>query len=294
MKRQFIFLFALSLPVIAFSQINIQRGGPQKPVKYEALDNGALRVLYEVKSVNDVSKPDKTETDYRVLEIGEKGISRFYSDNRRRMDSVIVEISKKGASQLDMRNILSDNGISSSGDQKDVFKNYPAGKITVTDRIASTDYLYEEPVEDVQIQWKMEAGTTREILSYACQKATADFRGRHYEAWFAPDLPINNGPWKFSGLPGLILAVEDADKNFSFQAIGIENSTLPIQFSKKDYIKTARKEMDKIQKRFAENPVEFMTNSMPGAKVMIKVVDENGNEKTGKEVKFPYNPIELE
>jgi GLPGLI family protein len=293
MKQYFTFLFALSLPAIAFSQINIQRSGPQKSVKYEALDKGALRVLYEVKSIHDVSKPDKTETDYRVLEIGERGISHFYSDNRRRMDSVMTEMLKNRTSRLDMRNVLSDNGISSSGDQKDIFRNYPFDKITVTDRIASTDYLYEEPLEDVQIPWKTEVDT-KEILSYSCQKATSEFRGRRYEAWFAPDLPINSGPWKFSGLPGLILAVEDSDKNFSFQAIGIENSTLPILFPKKDYVKTSRKEMGKIQKRYAESPVEFMTNSMPGAKVMIKVIDEDGNEKIGKEVKFPYNPIELE
>lgn len=290
MKRFLISLLALGFPAIIFAQFNFQMG-PAKQVKYEPLDSGALRVFYEAKTARDASKPDKTETDYMVLDIGEKGISRFYSDNRRRSDSVMTELMKRGGPVNINQNTLSDNGISSMGDSKEIFKNYPAGKTTVIDRIVSSDYLYEE--DRNMFQWQIESDT-REILSYTCQKAVTDFRGRHYEAWFAPDLPFNDGPWKFAGLPGLILAVEDSAKNFSFKAIGIEKSSLPVQFPQKDYVKTSRKEVMKIQKRFIEDPMGYITNSMPGARVMIKTVDENGVEKSGKEVKFPYNPMELE
>ena len=290
MKRGLIFLLSFSFPTIIFSQISISRGAVSA-VKYETIDSGALRVFYEVKTARDASKPDKTETDYMALDIGEKGISHYYNDNRRRTDSIMSEMMKRGGSVNINQNTLSDNGISSPGDSKEIFKNYPAGKTTVTDRIVSSDYLYEE---DKNIfQWQIESDTC-EILSYNCQKAVTDFRGRHYEAWFAPDLPFNDGPWKFAGLPGLILAAQDSDKNFSFQAVGIENSKLPIQFSQKNYVKTSRKEVEKIQKRFIEDPMGYITNSMPGARVMIKTVDENGVEKSGKEVKLPYNPMELE
>ena len=290
MKPRLFFLFAFAFPAIAFSQFNFQPGF-MKPVKYETLDNGALRIIYESKLVKDVSKPDKPETDYMILDIGEQGISRFYSDNMRKMDSIMSELMKRGGPIRIDRNTLSDNGISSHGDPKEIFKKYPAGKITVTDRIASSEYLYEEDWN--LFQWQIESDT-REILSYTCQKAVTDFRGRHYEAWFTPDLPLNDGPWKFSGLPGLILAVEDSGKNFSFQAIGIENLKKSIEFPQKDYLKTSRKEVEKIQKRFNEDPTSYLTNSMPGAKVMIKTIDDNGVEKTGQEVKFPYNPMELE
>ena len=291
MKRLLFLIFAFGLPTVIFAQFVM--GGPAKQVKYKHLDNGAIRVFYETKAVKDVSKPDKTEKDYMVLDIGEKGISRYYSDNRRRMDSVMTEIMKRssgGPIRFD-QNTMSDNGISSAGDPKEIYKNYPSGKITVTDRIVSSDYLYEE--DKFNFQWQIES-ETREILSYTCQKAVADFRGRHYEVWFAPDLPLNDGPWKFGGLPGLILAAEDSDKHFTFQAIGIENSNLPVDFSEKDYLKTSRNEVEKIQKKFNEDPMGYMTNSMPGARVMIKTMDENGVESTGSEVKFPYNPIELE
>jgi len=290
MKQWLFLLLVFAFPAIAFSQFNFQMG-TAKSVKYETLDSGALRIFYEVTTVRDASKPDKPDKDYMVLDIGEKGISRFYSDNRRRTDSLMAEMMKRGNQIKLDPNILNDNGISSMGDSKEIFKNYPSGKITVTDRIVSSDYLYEE--DKNLFQWQIEP-ETREILSYTCQKAVTDFRGRHYEAWFAPDLPLNDGPWKFSGLPGLILAVEDSAKNFSFQAVGIENSKLPVQFPQKDYIKTSRKEVEKVPKRFIEDPMGYISNSMPGAKVVLKVVDENGVEKIGQEVKFPYNPIELE
>jgi len=294
MNRLLLFLLTFMFPAIAFSQFNFRMGGPQAPVKYESLDNGVLRVYYQTKLVSDAANPERTFEDYMVLDIGEKGISRYYSDYRRRTDSIMNEVIKGAGAGGPVRfdsNTLSNSGISSMGDSKEIFKNYPSGKISVTDRIASSDYLYEE--DKNLFQWQIETDT-REILSYTCQKATVSFRGRNYEAWFAPELPLNDGPWKFSGLPGLILAVEDSDKNFIFQAAGIENFKLPVEYPQKDYLKTSRSEIEKIQKRFNEDPTGFLTNSMPGARIMIKTIDESGVEKSGNEVKFPYNPMELE
>lgn len=47
--------------------------------------------------------------------------------------------------------------------------------------------------------------------TYACTKATGRFRGRDYEAWFTPDVPIPSGPFKFGNLPGLILEMHSLD-----------------------------------------------------------------------------------
>ena len=58
------------------------------------------------------------------------------------------------------------------------------------------------------------------------------------------------------------MATEDSAKNFNFQAIGLEHSKLPVQFPKKDYVKTSRKELEKVQKRFIENPMDYISNSI--------------------------------
>lgn len=294
MNRLLFLLIVFCFPAIAFSQFNFRMGGPQAPVKYESLDNGVLRIFYQTKFVRDMSNPERTFEDYMVLDIGEKGISRYYSDFRRRTDSIMNEVMKGAVNGGQVRfdaNTLGNSGISSPGDSKEIYKNHPSGKISITDIIANSDYIYEE--DKNLFQWQIESDT-REILSYTCQKAVTNFRGRRYEVWFAPELPLNDGPWKFSGLPGLILAAEDSDKNFVFQAVGIENYSLPVKYPQKDYLKISRSELEKIQKRFNEDPTGFLTNSLPGAKISIKTIDDRGVEKTGSEVKFPYNPMELE
>lgn len=52
---------------------------------------------------------------------------------------------------------------------------------------------------------------TTEILGYACQEATVEFRGSKFIAYFTNDIPTTFGPWKFHGLPGLILSVKSQD-----------------------------------------------------------------------------------
>ncbi len=70
------------------------------------------------------------------------------------------------------------------------------------------------------IRWKL-ARDEKVIGGVLCRKASGYFRGRNYEAWYAPGIPVRMGPWKFSGLPGLILEIYDLEKQVFFSAIAI-------------------------------------------------------------------------
>ena len=62
--------------------------------------------------------------------------------------------------------------------------------------------------------------------------ATSDFRGRHWTAWFATDIPVSDGPWKLGGLPGLILEAYDKGHQYTFTAVGLERvAEEPIVFT---------------------------------------------------------------
>lgn len=63
------------------------------------------------------------------------------------------------------------------------------------------------------IKWKM-VNEQMQIDSLICQKAVAKFRGRNYIAWFSLKYPINIGPWKLDGLPGLIIEAYTDDKTY--------------------------------------------------------------------------------
>ncbi|MBS1735943.1 MAG: GLPGLI family protein [Bacteroidetes bacterium] len=61
------------------------------------------------------------------------------------------------------------------------------------------------------IVWNL-SDEIKKIDTFDCYKATASFRGRNYVAWYAPSIAISEGPWKFGGLPGLILEIYDTSK----------------------------------------------------------------------------------
>lgn len=76
-------------------------------------------------------------------------------------------------------------------------------------------HIIKEDLPD--LKWNIQ-NDTKQIIGIATQKATIKFRGREYEAWFAPTIQINNGPFKFHGLPGLILEIRSLDNSYRFEA----------------------------------------------------------------------------
>ncbi len=78
------------------------------------------------------------------------------------------------------------------------------------------------------INWQIHS-EQRKIGKFNCIRATATFRGRDYEAWFAPEIPLPHGPWKLHGLPGLILEAYDTRREiqFLFESIDIPSASAP-------------------------------------------------------------------
>lgn len=109
-----------------------------------------------------------------------------------------------------------------------IYKNYPEGKLTET---AYFDMEYWKYVEDWEKpSWEI-TDDTKDILGYQCFKAETDYRGRHWTAWFTPEIPIEEGPWKLCGLPGLILEAYDPHHDYSFTANAVfTNPTLQVGY----------------------------------------------------------------
>lgn len=97
-----------------------------------------------------------------------------------------------------------------------IVKHYPDMKMDYIEKIASgfspINIGYSETVK---FDWKI-SNDKAKIGEYNTQKATTEFGGRNWTAWFTTDLPFQDGPYKFSGLPGLIVKIEDEGKNYSW------------------------------------------------------------------------------
>ena len=142
-----------------------------------------------------------------------------------------------------------------------VYKNHPAGAITVTDGLREDQVTYRDTLNAQQ--WTI-TDSTREVLGYTCQQATADFRGRRWMAWFATDIPVSDGPWKLGGLPGLILEAYDEGQQHVFTAVGLERvKDELIIFNQQDsrnrrFEPTNRLEFLRMERRFLMDSNSFI------------------------------------
>lgn len=73
--------------------------------------------------------------------------------------------------------------------------------------------------------WQIESNETKKIDRYLCNKALVTFRGRNWEAWYTTEIPYSFGPWKFNGLPGLILEIYDETNRYHWTASNIKFNT---------------------------------------------------------------------
>ena len=104
--------------------------------------------------------------------------------------------------------------------------------------------------------------------------------GRNYEAWYTPEIPRSEGPWKLQGLPGLILKASDSRQHYTFVCTGIEKA------GKEEAILFIGSEHE----RFAADPIGYLKETSPGMQIIVK--GEDGQPMHPKNT--PYNPIEKE
>jgi GLPGLI family protein len=115
------------------------------------------------------------------------------------------------------------------------------------------------------MKWKIQKSKPIRYLGLDCYQAKGHFRGRNYTAYFAPKIKKSDGPFKFSGLPGLIIKIAADDKYKIWQAIKInyqkkEGFAIPEKFKGKavsfaDYVKMKKSEDKQYIKDYkAKNP----------------------------------------
>lgn len=265
----------------------------QEQKKGKVMDHASLRCYYLFSKKNEGQvKPYRTDT--MVLEAGMLA-SRFYNPSRLIRDSMVnakmknidpaaiksINVYKADAGK-DLTGMPGTAASSSAeGESYQVIKDRSAKKIMVADYISAIGdrFLYTDEIG--ALAWKISAETDT-VASYMCQKATLNFRGRDYIAWFTEDVPVNDGPWKFSGLPGLILKIEDTKGLFSFKLIGLDqlSDSVPIGIDESKSIKCTRAEFEKLKKK---QDAGMQINFNSGVMIIAAMPG-----------KFEYFPIELE
>ncbi len=248
-------------------------------VQYNVVDTADLEIVYAHAMFDPVLKQKELRHD--ILAIGNNRQSMFISYGYYQIDSVAN--AKNGELESFNEERERFRKYDASGKSGQILKNFKTDVSCFHGIIFGQSYQYEEPIPE--INWELTDGT-KEILGYECHKATARWRGRDWTAWYS-DIPFSDGPWKFTGLPGLILGLEDATGEHRFQAIGIKKDNYPFGFRRKSKpIKTKREKFEAMQKDHKLNACKTLANS---GLVQVKPEDI---ERISR--RLFYCPIELE
>src|SRR5699024_5857726 len=200
---------------------------------------------------------DSTDREERTKEIHHlytgKSISYYVSEVHLRLDTLISKFRDMSPSQMS-RSSSNFEDMPRPDFLAQVFKDIEKQEALVRVRVLREGYIYEE--NDFPVEWEI-SEESKEIGEYTAQKATTSFGGRNYEAWFTFEVPIQDGPYVFSGLPGLILEISDLDKDYQFFVSSIESlkENVEINSEKEDFKTVEKKKFIKAFQNFRENPL---------------------------------------
>jgi GLPGLI family protein len=159
--------------------------------------------------------------------------------------------------------------------------------------------LYRISEKSPPFKWEM-TKELKKIGDYTCQKAMLTYSGRLWEAWFTTDVALQNGPYVFDGLPGLIISIKDSKNNYQFSLTAIrkeENihlsyfSTKPLDITQKQWVKVQQDYYNDPYREMKSGNVKVLWQDANGKKF---VPDYKELTKTEQQyLKKHNNPIEL-
>lgn len=265
--------------------IRVEGGGMSansvSAAEHKEIAKGVMEFMYDYRFLRDTTDITSESTDRMILQVG-YGLSKFSSYRTMQIDS-LLRVSTADQIEANPTRYI-------SGETYSIYKNYPTGKLTMTDKIATDWFLVEELIPEQQ--WTL-TDETKEILGYKCKSAKCSFRGREYTAYYTDEIPVADGPWKFGGLPGFIMEVSDADNHYSFTCVGINSKAdRPITIPEVQYNKTSRVKFYQAKHRYDTNPLGYL-ETVSGIKVNVTSNGE-AREDLNKPRELTYDYIETD
>ncbi|MBQ7042325.1 MAG: GLPGLI family protein [Muribaculaceae bacterium] len=279
MKQYYLLILATCINLNANAEL---APTPQPLGNFETIEASKYEVRYSFRFKKHNTDKEYLE-DTRVLQIGD-GLVKEYSDIIYHFDSLATENFRKGLPTSSNTNETLPCEIFNYHKRKGIKVKYRlmlnGGVLCYDDRYPSFD-------------WKFSEDAPMEIMGYSCGKATVNFAGREYSVWYTTDIPLPYGPYKFYGLPGLILRVEESNGMYIWEVFSVVKSSAPINiYTYEKEIKCNRQDANKTIGRMMRKPLTFLSSS--GTKIMVARSDGSFGAPSNNEQENLYEPIELE
>lgn len=272
------FFFISSLFTYLFSNAQIQ--------KNSYVYQNDMQITYKLTYTLD-STSENRKSELMMLKIG-GNLSHFESIGSLALDSLLnyaetLPFDQNNADLIKQKLL----NIPKSDFYFSIYKNIVLGNIRYFDLIGKNHYMYNESLP--LFEWR-KTNLTATIAGYSCQQALTTWRGRTFEAWYTREIPVADGPYKFCGLPGLIVKVSDSKKTYVFELLKLVKivGSTAVAYPTNKYKNTSRAEFVKGKTNFEVNPLD------KAAEMNIDIQNpEIAKQKMKLRAKKFNNPIEL-
>ncbi|WP_291069194.1 MULTISPECIES: GLPGLI family protein [unclassified Empedobacter] len=281
MKLLYYFIIFIGCIVYAQPQIKTDATFNSSNYSQTNFELSDYNITYDYKVVRNIKNPEKAKAGLALLQIG-KRYNKFVDYNRIGSDSIDEKHSHLGTVNANDINISMAQRFKSAF-RYQIIIDKEKDQLTFADKIYHDSFFYKETLP--KLDWKL-LNDTKQILNYTAKKATVNYGGRKWTAWYTDEIPMNAGPYKFYGLPGLILEIYDDKEHYHFTANASNQNPKQIYLAQgeKTPIKVKKTEFYKAEKDYHENAAERLKGV---------ALDENKKAITNFGG-MPYNPIELE
>lgn len=277
--------FLLIIFSLVFSSAFAQNKEIEDQIKYKA--------IYELTYAPDSTDINELKTEDFNLFMGNK-VSIFASRGRTMSDSLKMNLQGRDIGSMDFEERAKRT---KTEFESVIYKGFPEEKISYSYKILRDNLRYEEDLN--QFSWEI-LPENKLIEGYQSQKATTTFAGRNYIAWFTSEIPISEGPYKFNGLPGLILKISDVQNHYNYKLKSFEKFKNPasVELKVSHFIKSDKKEILESIKEYKLDPFAVVERNNTPEKNITFGFQPGEKEKLLRENKEKLekrnNPIELD
>lgn len=241
-------------------------------------------IYYEVDFISDSTALNVVSTDLMVLYVGKK-YSKFRNYFQEQRDS-ILEVSKQNPNPNPTLILGQVNQIQKPKMKYTIVKDWESKSYKYYDRIIPDNFFFEGKLSEES--WDI-LNEYDDYEGFKVQKAMTTYAGRTFVAWFSVDIPINDGPYIFGNLPGLIVKISDTKNHYSFKMVGISKMNKSLEHTvSPSPIKVTKRKFFQLEYEYNANVLERLASGG------ITVVDPNQAKEVQKRFERKNNPLELE
>lgn len=238
------------------------------------------RFSYVYQCVPDSTNQADIKSEMMILEVLPK-FSKFYSEDVFKSDSIMNAYMEKELRTTGSINIKSD--MRKGTFRHVVIKETPNYNTFLFTRIGQTELKVSDGRKMI---WNIQS--EKQIFGeFNTQKATTEFAGRKWTAWFTTEIPIQDGPYKFHGLPGLIVKLEDQTKSHVFELKGVKNLTateIKNMDPNKNFIFNFREHLEMDQLKFKKFFLDNRNDPNKSIRISMNQSETKMFDKDGKPI----------